>query len=499
MKLSIETPFSSTLEVLLVSEKDLNPGSKAGPHLRDLKDHFKAGLFKGTEKSLLFLPFFTEENKHLLLVGLGSNPNYETLRQAGARLFKKLKEIPESKACIRCESLFNKSLQTEAGVQALVEGMLLASYECKEFQLKPKKEKTPKKKLEAISLSFSSKKQEKQAAEGLKQGKILADSTNTIKRICNYPGNLMTPSKLAKEAQDLTKNTKVKTTVWNKARIKQEKMQGLYGVALGSSEEPRFIIMEYRGAAAKEKPVCLVGKGLTFDSGGISLKPANAMDEMKFDMCGSAAVLGSMLAIEKLKLKVNVLALIPSSENMPGQSANKPGDILRARNGKTMEVLNTDAEGRLILADALSYACEQKPQAIFDAATLTGAIIMALGNIFTGFFTKNDRLAQKIQKASDKTGERVWRLPLTKEHTRDVKSTMADVCNISSTRGAGSSTAAAFLEHFVESDIPWAHFDIAGTAWNVSNRLEYCSPRQASGVMVRTFVELVKSFQKNRR
>ena len=216
---------------------------------------------------------------------------------------------------------------------------------------------------------------------------------------------------------------------------------------------------------------------------------------MKFDMCGSAAVIGTLLAIEKLKLKVNVLGLVASSENMPGQGANKPGDILKARNGKTMEVLNTDAEGRLILADALSYASEKKPQAIFDAATLTGAMVMALGNIFTGFFTKNEKLVQRVTKAAQVSGERVWRMPLTKEHTKDMESPIADVANISSHRGAGSSTAAAFLEHFVDSSIPWVHFDIAGTAYNVNNRLEYCSHKMASGVMVRTFVELARSFQ----
>ena len=303
----------------------------------------------------------------------------------------------------------------------------------------------------------------------------------------------MTPSILANEVKEKTKNTKIKTTIWDKQKIKKEKMGGLLGVSLGSPEEPRFIIMEYKGST--KKPVVLVGKGLTFDSGGISLKPSQAMDEMKFDMCGSIAVIGAMLAIEKLGLKVNVIGLIPSTENMPGQNANKPGDILKARNGKTMEVLNTDAEGRLILADALSYASELKPQAIFDTATLTGAIIMSLGNLFTGFFTKNEKLVKKISTASDKSGERVWRLPLTEEHTTDIKSAIADVANISSTRGAGSSTAAAFLEHFVDKEIPWAHFDIAGTAWNVHNRLEYCNPKQASGVMVRTFVELVRSYE----
>ncbi len=271
-------------------------------------------------------------------------------------------------------------------------------------------------------------------------------------------------------------------------------MGGLLGVSLGSYQEPRFIIMEYQGAKPSSKPICLVGKGLTFDCGGISIKPSQNMDEMKFDMCGGAAVIGAMIAIAEMKLKLNVIAFVPSSENMPGANATKPGDILRARNGKTMEVLNTDAEGRLILADALSYASEKKPTVIFDAATLTGAMVFALGNSHTGFYTRNESLRKRVKEASVKSGEQVWAMPLTDDHVSDIKSPVADVANISSGRGAGSATAAAFLEHFVDKKIPWAHFDIAGTAWNVSKRLSYCSPKGASGVMVRTFYELARSY-----
>jgi len=218
------------------------------------------------------------------------------------------------------------------------------------------------------------------------------------------------------------------------------------------------------------------------------------MHEMKYDMCGGANIIGTMIAIARLKLKVNVVAYVASTENMPGPMANKPGDILTARNGKQVEVLNTDAEGRLILMDALSYACEQKPAVIFDAATLTGAVIMALGNSFTGVFTREDKLYGKIKKAADKTCERVWQLPLMKHHMSDMKGTHAELSNMSSFRGAGSSTAAAFLSNFVDEDIPWAHFDIAGTAWKVGNRLNYCPAKGASGAMIRTFVELSKMF-----
>jgi leucyl aminopeptidase len=282
-------------------------------------------------------------------------------------------------------------------------------------------------------------------------------------------------------------------TVWDKARIKKEKMGGLMGVSNGSDQDPRFIIMEYKGGKASDKPLIYVGKGLTFDCGGISIKPSAGMEEMKFDMCGGANVIGTILAIAKLKLKINVMGLVPSTENLAGPSATKPGDIHTARNGKTFEVNNTDAEGRLILADALSYASELKPRMILDAATLTGAMVMALGNIHTGFFTRDADLVKKVEKAADASGEWVWRMPLTDYHTQDMKGTYADLSNISSGKGAGSATAAAFLEQFVGDGIPWAHFDIAGTGWAVGNRLNYCTKKGASGAILRTFVEFART------
>lgn len=218
------------------------------------------------------------------------------------------------------------------------------------------------------------------------------------------------------------------------------------------------------------------------------------MDDMRYDMCGGANVIGAMLAIARLGLKVNAVGLVPATENMPGPLATKPGDVLTLRNGKTAEVLNTDAEGRLILADALCYASEQKPAAIFDVATLTGAMSVALSNIYTGFFTRDPRLAQLINDCAEKSGELVWRMPLHDFHSEDIKGVYADIANISSYRGGGSSTAAAFLEHFVEKDIPWAHFDIAGTAWACGNRLPYCPAKGATGVLIRTFVELAKNY-----
>ena len=458
-----------------------------------LKPLFKDKIFKGGAGESFFLPLAAKGGNHLILVGLGKEKNltYETVRKASATALKELTHHGQESGEFLLETLIKKPVSdVEALTRACAEGAVLASFQCRRFKQPDKKETSLK------TLVFSlGEKQKKQGEKGLKTGKILGECTNITKTLASFPGNFMTPTLLANEVQKFSKGTKIKITIWNKEKIKKEKMGGLIGVSQGSSQEPRFIVMEYKGAAPSKNPVCLVGKGVTFDSGGISLKPGAKMDEMKFDMCGAAAVIGTLLAIEKLKLKVNVLGIVAATENMPDAAALKPGDIITARNGKTMEILNTDAEGRLILADALCYASEQKPQAIFDAATLTGAIVVALGNLFTGFFTKNKELKKRIEEAGQISGERLWPLPLVKEHTGDMKSEIADIANISPGYGAGSSTAAAFLEFFVDKKIPWAHFDIAGTAYNVSRRLEYCAPKMASGVMVRTFVEIVRSFE----
>ena len=417
--------------------------------------------------------------------------NIECIRFASSSLYSALKSYNLKKVDIDLASLQKNSKKLADSVKAFIEGAELTHYDYDAH-------KAPVKDKFEVDYSFTgpAKLASKSVSTAISEGQIMSECICIAREIADTPGNLMTPDILAKRAQSEAKGSKLKVTVWDKARIKKEKMGGLLGVSLGSAGavDPRFIIMEYKGAAASKKPVCFVGKGLTFDSGGISLKPSGGMDEMKYDMCGGANVIATMLAISRLKLKVNAVAYVPSTENMPGPLANKPGDILTARNGKKVEVLNTDAEGRLILMDALSYACEKKPAVIFDAATLTGAVIMALGNSFTGVFTRDDSLFNKIKKAADKNCERVWQLPLMKHHMSDMKGTHAELSNMSSFRGAGSSTAAAFLSNFVDEDIPWAHFDIAGTAWKVGNRLNYCPKKGASGAMIRTFVELSKTF-----
>jgi leucyl aminopeptidase len=453
--------------------------------------HFNAD----PNETLLFRNANLDGYKHLIVVSLGDEERLgtESLRRACAATEKVLVKNKVKAACINVDNLLAKlgKDQTES-ISAAVQGFLLADYEFDKF--KNKEAQSKQHPIEIIYLKCSSQTKMSQIEKGLEIGKILSESINFTRELGDTPGNLMTPEILGKETIRAAKGTSIKVTVWNTEKIQKEKMGGLYAVGKGSDQGPRFIIMEYKGASSNKKPICFVGKGLTFDAGGISIKPSMAMDEMKYDMCGGAAVIGALLAIAKLKLKVNVVAYIPASENMLGPSANKPGDIITARNGKTVEVLNTDAEGRLILMDALSYATEQKPAVIFDVATLTGAIVVALHNVYSGLFTRDEKLKEKIFKCAEIAGERVWHMPIHNEHVTDMKGRHADLQNISNHKGAGSSTAAAFLEQFVDKDIPWAHFDIAGTAWDLGNRFNYCPTRGASGIMVRTFVELAKTY-----
>ncbi len=429
--------------------------------------------------------------RHVICIGLGAENKLsaEVVRQAGAALLKEVKSLKTTEVFVHFDGITSSKKESANFMQAFVEGLHLASYSFNELKTAAKK---PEHDVQIHIVALTGK--DKSLVQAFNQGIILAGCTNFAKRLGDMPGNLMTPTILANETVAAAKGTSLKVTFWDKKRIEKEKMGGLLGVAAGSAEEPRFIIMEYNGAAKTKKPLAFVGKGLTFDTGGISIKPSAKMEEMKYDMCGGAAVIGTMLAISQLKLKVNVVAYVASTENMPGSRATKPGDVHTARNGKTFEINNTDAEGRLILADALAYASEQEPQIIIDAATLTGAMVVALGNVHTGYFTRNGALKNKIENAANQSGELVWNMPLTDVHVKDMKGTFADLSNTSSASGAGSATAAGFLEQFVAEGIPWAHFDIAGTGWACGNRLNYCTSKGATGVMVRTFVEIAKQY-----
>lgn len=455
-----------------------------------LADSLSSGAITGKLKdAVLFREIGFEGFQHVLVVGVGAKPDAEAMRTAAAAAYKSLTGAKVKSAAVVIDGLPGRDLTVL--VRGLTEGFVLASYKFDELKTKKKDAAADA----PINVRLVTSKAADRAVKACFDASVtLAETVNFSRRLGDMPGNLMTPTILADTTVEAAKGTKLKVTVWDKKRIEKERMGGLLGVAQGSAQEPRFIIMEYKGAAASKKPVVFVGKGLTFDTGGISIKPSAGMEEMKYDMCGGANVIGALLAIAKLGLKVNAVGLVASTENMPGSRATKPGDVHVARNGKSFEVNNTDAEGRLILADALSYGSELDPELMVDAATLTGAMVMALGNTHTGYFTRDSKVRDRVEKAAATSGEWVWNMPLTDFHVEDMKGTYADLSNMSSSKGAGSATAAAFLEQFVGEGIPWAHFDIAGTAWHCGNRLNYVPSKGATGAIVRTFVELARGF-----
>jgi len=304
---------------------------------------------------------------------------------------------------------------------------------------------------------------EKRAAAGLAQGLAVAHGMSLAKDLGNLPPNVCTPAYLASQARDLAKRYRMKVTVLERADMEELGMHTLLSVAQGSAQPPKLIVLEYRGGPKKAKPVALVGKGVTFDTGGISLKPGHEMDEMKFDMCGAASVLGTLKAVGEMKLPINVIGVIPTTENMPGSRATRPGDIVKSLSGQTVEILNTDAEGRLILCDALTYVERFQPAAVIDIATLTGACVIALGHVASGLFANDDALAREVVSAADTAHDRVWHLPLWDDYQEQLKSNFADFANIGG-RPAGAVTAACFLARFT-GKFKWAHLDIAGTAW----------------------------------
>ena len=298
----------------------------------------------------------------------------------------------------------------------------------------------------------------------IQRGEAIGEGMSLTKTLGNLPANIATPTYLAQTAKDLAKQFKFKCTILEKKDMEKLGMNTLLSVSKGSYQPPKFVILEHWGGKKNDKPVVLVGKGITFDTGGISLKPAAEMDEMKYDMGGAAAMLGAMKTVGLMKLKLNVVMLVPTCENMPGGNATRPGDIVKSMNGYTVEILNTDAEGRLILCDALTYAERFKPAVVVDAATLTGAIVIALGNVTTGIFANDDKLAAELVGAGKVANDAAWHMPMGPEYDEQLKSNFADIPNISGGRAGGSITAACFLGRFTKS-YKWAHMDIAGTAW----------------------------------
>lgn len=424
--------------------------------------------------------------ERVLLLGLGKADGVtaEKLRRAGGTVAKQAAKLRASAAAI---ALPPTSVGAGDAARAVAEGAVLGTYTFTELKAPPADQPEP---VVLGDLRIAVAEGDAAAAEeGARVGEIVGRAANLARNLGNLPGNVATPSKLAEVAEEIGGRFGMKVTVLGPAEMEAEGMGALLAVARGSDEEPRLMVLEHRGGAEGEKPLLLVGKGLTFDAGGISIKPAAGMEEMKFDMCGGAGVLGAMQAIGELGVKANVVGIVPSSENLLGGRAMKPGDVFRAASGKTIEVVNTDAEGRLILADALHYAKRFDPAAIVDAATLTGACVVALGHQTSGVMGNDDALVEELRRAGDRSGERCWPLPMLDEYREQIRSDYADLKN-SGGRPAGAITAGWFLREFV-GDVPWAHLDVAGTAYG-DGKLAYLS-KGSSGVPTRLFVEWVLS------
>lgn len=428
--------------------------------------------------------------KRIALVGLGKIEELDMnrLQVLAATIGRKAKlSAAESVALAIPEEIFTLFPISE-GAQGLAEGMLLGTYTF--FKHKQKESQDSDKEIKDV-IFLTPPGRLNSVVAGMERGKHVAIAVMYARDLVNEPPSVTTPIHLAQVATTLVKDkTNMSVDIFDRSQIKKLGMGGLLGIAQGSDEEPRFIKLSYHGGG--RKTICLVGKGITFDTGGLSLKPPDSMETMKLDMAGAAVILGVFSVLPLLKLKVNVVGLIPATENMPGPKAVKPGDIVTAMNGKTIEILNTDAEGRVVLADALSYAVEKvKPDVIIDLATLTGACMVALGEEITGLFANNAVLGSSLKVSAQKSGEKVWELPLAREYKELLKSNVADIKNISGKRYGGAINGALFIQEFVPDEIPWAHLDIAGPSFAESDKP--LTPHGGTGFGVRMLIHYLLS------
>jgi len=371
-------------------------------------------------------------------------------------------------------------------VRAVVEGALVGNFDPDYYRSDRKDQK-----IDELTILASGNSDKAALEKAANEAQIIGESQNFTRDLVNEPSNRMTPTILGDRARKMCQEVGLKCEVYGADKIKELKMGAFWSVAQGSDEPPALIVMKYEPASAPEKPVLgLVGKGITFDTGGISIKPADGMEKMKYDMAGGATMIGAMRAIALLKLKVKVIGIVCATENMPSGKAQKPGDVQIAMSGKSIEIINTDAEGRLVLADGLFYARQLGCTHLVDAATLTGAVVVALGYANAGIFANDDAMYERFHKANEEAGEKMWRLPLDDEYKENIKSTIADIVN-SGGRWGGAINAAMFLNEFAE-DTPWIHLDIAGTAWMEDQKAWIA--KGPSGIALRSLVEFVKSF-----
>jgi len=439
-------------------------------------------------QTLLLYPRGAVRPRRLLLVGLGKREKAtaETIRRVSATAVKEAQKLKV--AAISVGVTGDIALDPQVAAQAFAEGIELGAYRFWRYRTGLTDEQTFE-----VELATVFSKTGEQTSTGIANGQTIARGVNFARDLVNGPGYAMHPPEMGEEAVKLGQRLGLKVTVLDMSQLIEQGFGGILAVGKGSEHEPRFIAMEY-GKAGKGTPtICLVGKGLTFDSGGLSLKPAEAMETMKSDMGGAAAVFGAMQAAAELKLPLHLVGLVSAAENMPSSNAYRPGDIVKSLSGKTIEVLNTDAEGRIILSDALYYAQRYNPAAIVELSTLTGAIIIALGSHATGMMGTDQALMDRLSKAGETSGERVWQLPLWDEYHQMVKSEIADLKNLAG-RAAGSITAGAFLAAFV-GDYPFAHLDVAGTAW-VDRPAKPYDAQGGTGVGVRLLTEFLREYTK---
>jgi leucyl aminopeptidase len=476
---STQEPTGTAADTIAVGIFDDEPPSTASPG--ELAELLKSGEARTSFKALALTH---AQGKRWLLVGLGAREDFsaERARVAAATALARTRELSTRTLCWELPAGSDAAI---AG--ALVEGTLLGDYRFELYKSAGAEDaKAPPKHLEALIVSGSG-----EIGQAVAEATVLGEAVNRARDLQNRPGNDLTPTALGDYAKQLGEQLpELSVEVEGRDGILARGMGAFAAVAQGSDQPPALITIRYEGPGAAGPTIGLVGKAVTFDSGGISLKPGPKMAEMKFDMSAGAAVIEAVGAIARLKLPVKIVAVIGATENLPSGHSFKPGDILKAANGKTIEINNTDAEGRLVLADCLWHAVEEGAERVVDLATLTGAVIVALGSTYAGLMSNDEDLAQRILAAGEHTGEIVWRLPMHEEYSELVKGTYADLDNAPEGRKAGTITAGTFLSNFA-GDVPWAHLDIAGSAWDLNRA--YVG-KGASGYAVRLLVELAKSY-----
>ena len=487
MKLSLETrsPADARGDVLVVGRH--SDPARPAPEIAAL-DKKLGGLLSAVLKTERFegkagqMSHFHGEGRiaagRVLVVGLGPRKpgDAEAVRRGAAAAMRRARDLGAASAAV---FMAGDGLTPRRRAQAIVEGAILGTYRFDRY-LKEKSEKV----IQSVAVVEPERRNHAAAREGLRLGEIWAGATCLARDLVNEPANVMTPTYLAGRAEEIAKAGGLELKVLERADCAKLAMGAYLGVAQGSQEPPKFIHLIYAPGRRPRRRVAVIGKGITFDSGGLDLMTADGMLRMKDDMAGAATVLGVFQALPRLKLPIEVHGLIAATENMPSGTAQRPGDIVRAMNGLTIEIGNTDAEGRLTLADALAYAAQEaKPDEMIDLATLTGAVVTALGQGISGLLASHDRLGAQLLAAAEAAGERMWRLPLFEEYKEGLKSDVADLTNVSSQRGAGAIVGALFMRDFT-AGIPWAHLDIAGTAF--TERDHPLGPKGATGVGVRT-------------